>query len=209
MAKRKKSYSNKRKVVRKNWTTQLFYWLIVCGMLVMTYLFALVLLTTQNPSEEPVQDTSSEDFIEALAPHAKSIQRRHGILPSIILGQAILESDWGKSELSRKYHNLFGMKAYGDGEKVLLKTKEYTNDKWIEVEAEFKVYENWEASMDDHAALFVNGVSWDSNLYQEVLLADNYQQAATALQKAGYATDPDYSNKIIGVIEGYELQQYD
>lgn len=207
--KRTKGYKKRPRRKRRDWRGQLFYWLIISGLGLMTFFFALTLLTTQNKSEPVVHDTSSEDFIEALASHAESIQRRHGLLPSIIIGQAILESNWGESQLSSQYNNLFGMKAYGDGEKVSLKTKEFTGEKWIEIEADFKVYPNWEASMDDHAALFVNGVTWNTNLYQDVLLANDYQQAATALQVAGYATDPDYASKVIDVIERYNLQQYD
>jgi len=63
--------------------------------------------------------------------------------------------------------------------------------------------------MDDHTMLFVNGVDWDPQKYEEVLTAQDYQQAAEALQEAGYATDPDYSNKVKNVIENYQLDQYD
>ena len=63
--------------------------------------------------------------------------------------------------------------------------------------------------MIDHTLLFVNGVDWDPYLYQGVLLASDYKTAALALQTAGYATDPDYANKIINVIESYNLNQYD
>lgn len=63
--------------------------------------------------------------------------------------------------------------------------------------------------MDDHTLLFVNGTDWNSDLYKNVLSATNYQEAATALQTAGYATDPDYAQKVINVIETYQLNQYD
>lgn len=63
--------------------------------------------------------------------------------------------------------------------------------------------------MKDHTLLFVNGVDWDPYLYRGVLLADNYRSAAKSLEAAGYATDPGYAQKIISVIETYELYQYD
>jgi flagellum-specific peptidoglycan hydrolase FlgJ len=63
--------------------------------------------------------------------------------------------------------------------------------------------------MNDHTQLFVQGVDWNPALYERVLTAANYQEAAQALQDAGYATDPTYAQKIIHVIETYQLDKYD
>ena len=79
----------------------------------------------------------------------------------------------------------------------------------IDISANFKVYASWDDCMRDHTLLFVNGVDWDPYLYQGVLLADNYDTAAKALQVSGYATDPDYADKVIDVIESNQLSQYD
>lgn len=155
------------------------------------------------------KDTTKEDFIAELSPVAKQMKVEYGVLPSIILGQAILESDWGRSDLAAKYFNLFGVKNHVEGEGVWLTTKEYYNDQWTEIKGNFRVYDSWQASMRDHSLLFVNGVSWNTNLYKGVLHAKDYKEAAVALQEAGYATDPDYAEKIISVIETYELHQYD
>ena len=155
-------------------------------------------------------DNSKEEFVQELVPIAKELNQTYGILPSIILGQAILESDWGQSELSAKYNNLFGIKSFSaSDDSVKLTTKEYKDGEWIEIKANFKVYASWNDCMIDHTLLFVNGVDWDPYLYQGVLLASDYKTAALALQTAGYATDPDYANKIINVIESYNLNQYD
>ena len=131
------------------------------------------------------------------------------ILVKFPLGQAILESNWGKSTLASKYNNLFGIKAYGDQKKVSLETKEFVNEEWITIQGDFKVYDSWEQSMNDHTQLFVQGVDWNPALYEKVITATNYQEAAQALQDAGYATDPGYAQKIIQVIETYQLNQYD
>lgn len=185
------------------------------------FLFALIGLSSivinvigivfleRNTSEVQQPDTSKEDFINELAPVAQSLKQEFGVLPSIILGQAILESDWGRSELAATYHNLFGVKNHEAGKGVLLKTKEFENNQWIEIDGDFKVYDSWADSMRDHSLLFVNGVSWDPTLYHEVLYAENYREASLALERAGYATDPDYASKIISVIETYQLSAYD
>ncbi|MGY3766411.1 glycoside hydrolase family 73 protein [Vagococcus vulneris] len=166
--------------------------------------------TPQVVNQQDEADKQNEQFIQSLLPVAKEIQNQYGLLPSISIGQAILESDWGTSELSAKYNNLFGIKSYSpEDDFVKLKTKEYKDGKWIEITANFKVYKNWEDCMRDHAKLFVHGVDWDPYLYNGVLLADNYETAASALQVAGYATDPTYAKKIIDVIESYQLYKYD
>lgn len=63
--------------------------------------------------------------------------------------------------------------------------------------------------MDDHAQLFVRGTSWNKKKYKPVLEAGNYKEAATALQTSGYATDPDYADKISAIVEKYDLDEYD
>ncbi|KAF1305272.1 glycoside hydrolase family 73 protein [Enterococcus saccharolyticus] len=159
--------------------------------------------------EENSKELSHEEFIQRLVPYAKELQEGYGILPSIIIGQAILESNWGTSELSSKYNNLFGIKAYGDQEKVKMDTQEFVNEQWITIKGEFRVYKSWEESMYSHTMLFVNGVDWSPEKYEQVLSAPDYSHAAEALQEAGYATDPGYADKIKSVIETNQLYQYD
>ena len=63
--------------------------------------------------------------------------------------------------------------------------------------------------MEGHAILINEGTSWDPTFYQAVLNGDNYVEQANGLQESGYATDPTYADKIIEMIETYELNQYD
>ncbi|NVD82795.1 glycoside hydrolase family 73 protein [Enterococcus faecium] len=185
---------------------------VVAGVVVILLAFVFSLKNLSSPFTDNQQENeaqSHQQFIERLVPHAQELQDGYGVLPSIILGQAILESNWGKSTLASKYNNLFGIKAYGDQKKVSLETKEFVNEEWITIQGDFKVYDSWEQSMDDHTQLFVQGVDWNPALYEKVITATNYQEAAQALQDAGYATDPGYAQKIIQVIETYQLNQYD
>ncbi|GCF95434.1 N-acetylmuramoyl-L-alanine amidase [Enterococcus florum] len=176
----------------------------------LAFVFSLhVLSDRMEPKRDANEPMSHEQFIEYLAPHAKELQQGYGVLPSIILGQAILESNWGESTLASEYNNLFGIKAYGNQSKVTLETKEYVNEEWITIQGDFRVYQSWQESMDDHTQLFVQGTTWNPSLYEQVLTAANYREAAQALQDAGYATDPGYAQKIINVIETYHLDQYD
>lgn len=188
--------------------------LILLGLVVIVgcFIFSLKQLTTpifQYVTHETPTSVSRDEFIETLVPHAKELQEGYGILPSIILGQAILESDWGQSELASRYYNLFGIKAYGHQKKIKLDTKEFVNEQWITIKGDFRVYDSWTESMDDHTMLFVNGVTWNPQKYEGVLTASDYAEAADALQEAGYATDPTYATKIKTVIEENQLYQYD
>ncbi|MGC6770482.1 glycoside hydrolase family 73 protein [Enterococcus sp. LJL128] len=186
---------------------------LLLGLLLIAGFFSFRFLTGNTVKEAvKTQDNkavSQEDFIERIRPHAEELQAAYGVLPSIIIGQGILESNWGQSTLASEYNNLFGIKAYGDQKKVNLETKEYINELWVTIQGDFRVYDTWEESMDDHTRLFVDGVTWDPRLYENVLLANDYKEAANALQAAGYATDPDYAEKVIHVIETYKLYKYD
>nr|WP_289628185.1 glucosaminidase domain-containing protein [Listeria ilorinensis] len=157
----------------------------------------------------PAYKSKEEDFINQLSKHAQEIQQEEGILTSITLAQAILESNWGESDLAQEANNLFGVKASGDVPKVNMKTKEYVDGKWIEIQADFRKYDDWNASLDDHAQLFLRGTSWDKDKYKPVIEASGYEEAALALVTAGYATDPDYAYKLIDLIEQYDLAVYD
>lgn len=188
---------------------------ILLGLLLILGAFAYTIRQLSEPvsgESSPPALTETEirqNFINELAPHAKELQAGYGILPSIILGQACLESNFGQSQLASEYKNLFGIKAYGDVPKVTLSTQEFVNEQWVTIDGDFRVYDTWGASMDDHTQLFINGVDWNPQLYAGVLTATTYQEAAAALQSAGYATDPTYADKIISVIEQYQLNQYD
>ena len=154
-------------------------------------------------------NNQGSDFIADIAPAAQQMQANYGVHASISIAQAILESDWGESELSAVYNNLYGMKGDDPGNTVLLTTNEYYNGQWVTIQANFRVYGNWAESVQDHALLFVNGTTWDPDQYAPVLQAATYQEAAQALQDCGYATDPDYAEKLIAVIEQHALYEYD
>ncbi|MBC2265272.1 GW domain-containing glycosaminoglycan-binding protein [Listeria booriae] len=162
--------------------------------------------------EEPVEITRvdpQQEFINLLAGHAQQIQDQEGILTSITLAQAILESNWGESKLATEGRNLFGIKGEYQKDSVTMPTQEYENNEWITIDAAFRKYPTWFESLDDHAALFLKGTSWDKTKYQGVIKAKDYKTAANALQKAGYATDPGYAEKLIELIEQRNLQAYD
>ncbi|AGY82036.1 MULTISPECIES: glycoside hydrolase family 73 protein [Carnobacterium] len=170
------------------------------------YFLAQEITEDQVTQYEPLEE---QEFIVQIADYAKVLQDKYGILPSISIAQAILESDWGTSELSIKNNNYYGIKGGGTEPTVTMTTKEFVDGEWIEVKADFRKYASWQESMEDHSELFAKGTTWNENQYAKVLTANDYKEAAYALQESGYATDPDYPGKLIRLIEQYQLDQYD
>jgi flagellum-specific peptidoglycan hydrolase FlgJ len=154
-------------------------------------------------------DAQHQQFIKTIGPYAQQMQRQYGILPSITMAQAILESNWGQSTLSKKFNNYYGIKGDSDSNSKYFKTQEFVNGRWVTVSARFRVYSSWQESVRDHSLLLVNGTNWNSQQYQAVINATDYKQAAQALYDAQYATDPDYPGKLINLIQKYGLNNYD
>lgn len=148
-------------------------------------------------------------FIKEIGPIAKEIDREFELLPSITIAQACLESDYGQSSLSQKYNNLFGVKGTNPNTSAVLTTKEYVKGKWIVVKARFQIYDSYEASIRAHARLFQKGTTWNKQQYKHVLTAKDYRKQAHALVQDGYATDPNYADKLIKLIEQYHLDRFD
>ncbi|MBF6978727.1 glycoside hydrolase family 73 protein [Aerococcaceae bacterium zg-BR22] len=219
---RRKTTKRKRKTKIKNFQQfkkVFFEKLGVISFVILIFLFLGFLFIYQlQRTEENVNDTPSvssnyetrKKFVEAIAPVAQRLQRQYGIFASVSMAQAMLESEFGQSLLSDKYYNLFGVKTDdSDPDGVDLMTAEYVNDKWIDVKQRFKVYQSWGASMEAHAQLLVNGTSWDENFYAAVKNGKTPEEQAKGLQSAGYATDPDYAQKLINMMNEWNLKQYD
>lgn len=185
--------------------------LIIVGIWTIMDRYFVIKKTYPRPqfSAEYLREEENKKFIQSLISKAKFLNQEYKVRASIIVSQAILESDFGRSKLASVHHNLFGMKEFGEGPAVEFKTMEFQDNHWIEIKDKFKVYPSNEASMEDHTMLLINGIDCNSQLYQGVLTANSYQEAAFALQQAGYATDPNYANKLIKLIENYKLAQYD
>ncbi|MGF0109435.1 glycoside hydrolase family 73 protein [Clostridium sp. SGI.024] len=164
---------------------------------------------TSNKKAGPVVPSESEKaFIEAMAPVAQESYKEHGVLPSITLAQGIIESAWGKSGLTVQGNNLFGIKAdiSWTGPVIEMNTQEFVNGQYITVVARWRVYDRWEDSILDHGKFLKENIRYEQ---AGVFNAKNYKEQAEALLRAGYATDPNYSNKLCSMIESYSLDQYD
>ena len=151
---------------------------------------------------------TQQEFIAKIAPAAVADMRKTRVPASLTIAQAILESNWVKSGLTQQGYNLFGIKGSGPAGSVSMPTTEYVSGKPVKVNANFRKYNSWAESIADHSALILKGTKDKPTRYHGVLGAD-YKTACTAIWKGGYATDPAYPQKLIGLIEQYGLAQYD
>lgn len=143
-------------------------------------------------------------FIKFIAPLAQQGQRETGVLASVTIAQAILESGWGESGLTKAANNLFGMKGAYNGATILYPTYEEVNGQRVPRKCNFKVYPSLLASVQDHAGLFVR-----NSRYHNLLGETNYKTACELIQQDGYATASNYATSLIGLIEDYGLAKYD
>ncbi|QBE64833.1 flagellar assembly peptidoglycan hydrolase FlgJ [Pseudoduganella lutea] len=141
-------------------------------------------------------------FADKLSGHAEEASRATGIPAKFMLGQAALESGWGKREIKgadgTSSHNLFGIKAGRDwkGKTVDVATTEYVNGQPQRKIERFRAYDSYADSFKDYARLIT-----DNPRYEKVLASAGDAAAfARNLQKAGYATDPNYATKLAAVI---------
>jgi hypothetical protein len=148
-------------------------------------------------------------FLDTAGGAARAVAARTGVPASITVAQAILESDWGRSALAREANNYFGIKAIGslgsDGV-VWMPTSEYdpSGDLYQTLSA-FRAYKSLTDSMSDYDRLLVT----DSR-YSAVMQATNDpKQFAALLAQAGYSTDPIYADKLVALMDRYDLYRLD
>jgi flagellum-specific peptidoglycan hydrolase FlgJ len=147
-------------------------------------------------------------FINAISKEMITVCRGTGLFPSVMIAQACLESADGKSLLSAKYHNYFGMKpgSTWTGAVVEMPTKEYIRGQMVTVKQPFRAYSSLQDGFEDHIKL-LQRVSVYKNA--GVFTSKTPEEQAGALLKAGYATDPKYASKLIAIINENNLKQYD
>lgn len=148
---------------------------------------------------------TNAEFVEKIGALASEDMKKTGILASLTIAQAILESAWGTSALAQApNYNLFGIKGAYNGNYCEFNTSEYLNGKWVTVKAQFRKYPSWAESLADHSALFN---TYDR--YANLRGCTDYKLACRYVREDGYATDPSYTSKLINIIESNNLTRFD
>lgn len=161
-----------------------------------------------------------QKFIDIIAPLAQKDMRKSGILASVTIAQACLESAYGTSELTINAKNLFGMKTMLSGnawESVWDGVTEYKKrtqeqDKTGKphyITAAFRSYPDMAASIRDHSLYLTQAKNGDKLRYIGLAGEQDYRQAVAIIKNGGYATDIRYVDKVCQIIERWNLTQYD
>lgn len=143
-----------------------------------------------------------QDFVQRMTPYAMQASQETGVPAPLMMGQAALESGWGQREIrlpdGSNSYNLFGVKATGswNGKVAEVTTTEYRNGIPHKQVAKFRAYGSYAEAFSDYAHLLSKNPRYASVVQQ----GQEPPAAAHALQRAGYATDPNYADKLVKVM---------
>lgn len=161
--------------------------------------------------QKAFEQADHTQFIQLIGQTAKPLAESYDLYGSVMVAQAILESDWGESQLTREANNLFGIKGDYQGQSYQIATQEDDGEgNLYTVMANFRKYPTYHASLLDNAHLLSHGVSWDSRYYAGAWRSQtsSYREATAYLQ-GRYATDTNYAQKLNDLIEQYQLTRFD
>lgn len=145
---------------------------------------------------------TQQEFVSNMLPHALQASRATGVPPQLMLGQAALESGWGKREIrmpdGSNSYNLFGIKAGSNwnGKVAEVMTTEYSNGVAHKQVERFRAYSSYAEAFQDYAKMISGNPRYAAVMQQ----GDSVQGMARAMQQAGYATDPNYADKLARVM---------
>ena len=162
-----------------------------------------------------------QGFLDLMVPLAVADMKKSGVLASVTLAQAILESGWITSELAVNANNIFGMKAelsgntwpssIWNGEVYEKETAEQREDgSYYTVVAQFRKYQDIAQSVADHSAYLTGVMDGNGNLrYAGIKGEKDARTALTIIKQGGYATSKDYVEKLMLRVDKYNLTKYD
>jgi flagellum-specific peptidoglycan hydrolase FlgJ len=159
--------------------------------------------TTGTPGDS--LPTTGDPFIDSVRDAAIASQRETGVPASVTIAQALIESGRGKSKLTVLAHNYFGIKGNGPAGHVTMRTREVFHGHTVFIHAPFRAYHNAAESFIDHGKFFIQ----NQRYHKAMMVADDAHQFAVEIQKAGYATDPNYAKTINSVIDKFNLTRFD
>lgn len=149
--------------------------------------------------------STPEEFVQKLKPIVASALAGSGLPVDAVLGQAALETGWGRAVIAdsrgQLSHNLFGIKDQAKGEdSVAIHSKEFEHGRWVNKQDNFRAYSDWAASVKDYVSTITQSPRY-AHLLEKV---DDALAYLSGLQDAGYATDPNYAEKIASLIPRVE-----
>jgi uncharacterized protein YraI len=162
----------------------------------------------QNPADTATE--THNQFIARVGGAAQQSMRLYNVPASVTIGQAILESGWGKSGLAAVDHNYFGIKCFGNPGIIAVgcrtySTTECSGTRCFRTTAQFRVYRSTADSFADHGRFLLVNQRYRTAFQ----FAKDANRFATEIHKAGYATSPTYSQRLIALMRQYNLYRFD
>jgi len=142
-------------------------------------------------------------FLSIAVGPARASQKATGVPASVTLAQAIIESGWGDSHMGDAW-NFFGIKAQSGEPFVVVRTREVVEGNDVFINARFRRFASMEECFREHGRFLR-----DNPRYAPAFETSDSESFARAIHAAGYATDPHYSDALIGIIRDNDLTQYD
>ncbi len=163
--------------------------------------------TTPTVSVSRAYPGNVQIFLNNIAGPAQQVAQQRGLYASLMIAQAALESGWGGSYLSTSAYNLFGVKWSGSGAYIELPTQEFYNGSYHTIYDKFQRYSSYAESLNGYANVITTRFpkSTRANSANYAIAAQNLRYGVYGT----YATAPDYADKLIRVIQAYNLIAYD
>ena len=166
-----------------------------------------MVVTSQTANEQAASFSSPDEFVEKVWDYAKSAAKKLGLNPAVMVAQAALETGWGQHIINKKEggssHNLFNIKADSrwQGDSAKKSTLEFEQGLPVRKQADFRAYDSIADSFDDYVSFLKGNPRYEQALQK----ADDSHAYLDELQAAGYATDPNYADKIKSVLQRIDV----
>ncbi len=163
---------------------------------------------------------TNQEFINEIAEYAVRDMQKTGVLASVTIAQSCLEAGFGTTDLAVKANNVNGLKCDLSGntwETVWDKKSRYTKNTKEQkkdgteytVKADFRVYPDWETCIKDHSLYLIGAMNGNKKRFEGIVGEKDPRKAITIIKNGGYATDTKYVDKVMSIINRYNLTQYD
>ncbi len=158
-----------------------------------------------RPAQQPQKFDSPQQFVKTMKPYAEKAAKALGIDSNVLIAQAALETGWGKKVIQNSVdssHNLFNIKAdrSWQGDKIAKNTLEYHDNIAVTENAAFRSYNNYEESFSDFVRFLNQNPRYERALQQ----TESSESFIKGIHSAGYATDPNYTSKVMSVMKTVE-----
>ena len=153
-------------------------------------------------SERGAASSGPDAFIQAHLAAAQSVKAKYQVPIAVVLAQSALETGWGRSVVGNSY---FGIKARSGQSSITARTREVRSGSVVTEEAAFRSYDGFESAADDYGRFLTENPRYRSAFSH----TGDPEEFARAVASAGYATDPAYGDKLVSIIRGHRLNEFD